>query len=391
MSPAASASALVPKKSRVTLKGRRHEVSFREIQPHAFDLDTRSWQGARTGYNVGFDVGGTKVTVVVTNNSDGSVVASDSWKHPKVGDTVDVTPQTLALEMARRAAALLTRNGIGFEQVQFVGAGLPGTPKGELMVRVPNLGDGFKGAPMNRLLVGHLEDQGIMVPEKSPGVRAARVGNDLDAGAVSALGSIPNVKNLLVVYAGTGIGAGIVVNNQVLHGKGEIGHHAFGARSDTLRPQARPWVRYHERSPTYDPNALEAWVGGDAMRERFAAELQANHDHGRSLVRSMVEGDLGQIHSGTIDQAARDGDAYAQGFIVEAADFLATAIVNLTGPLGMEALVVGGGVLEHSPALATLALEGAMNRLPHDIVEKPEIYVPKEGDLANAQGAAYLG
>ncbi|HZH04863.1 MAG TPA: ROK family protein, partial [Myxococcaceae bacterium] len=130
-----------------------------------------------------------------------------------------------------------------------------------------------------------------------------------------------------------------------------------------------------------------------SLAQRMREELDQNCDvelgGGPSRIRELVGGDLKRITASTIDEAASQGDAYAQAFVREAADALANAMVWYVTVLKLDTLVLGGGVLESCPVLTGEALRYFQDRKP-DFLDEVQIVRPSQGALAGALGAAYL-
>ncbi|MEZ5965373.1 MAG: ROK family protein [Planctomycetota bacterium] len=155
----------------------------------------------------------------------------------------------------------------------------------------------------------------------------------INDGRASALGEYRHgfaagANPLLVLFFGTGVGIGLIVDGKPYEGvsnaAGEIGH--------TLH---RPGGR---RGPNGRPGTFEAYCGGGPMSERALAELGPPPDGARKW-------NVAQI----LAAAADDPRAAA---IIDEAETAATALVaNACTLLNPQAVVLGGGLLEGWPAL----------------------------------------
>ena len=104
------------------------------------------------------------------------------------------------------------------------------------------------------------------------------------------------VSDLVCLFVGTGIGAGVISGGKFLEGTsnsaGELGHMTLVAGGRTCR------------CPNY--GCLEAYAGGWAIAERAQEAVLHNPAVGQSLVS--LAGAVESITAATVSQAFRDGD-----------------------------------------------------------------------------------
>jgi predicted NBD/HSP70 family sugar kinase len=162
------------------------------------------------------------------------------------------------------------------------------------------------------------------------------------------------------VYAGTGIGAGIVIDGQVFYGNkgfsGEIGH-----------------CRVSKDGPI-----LEALASGSAVA--LAAQKALAENRPSSL--SEVEG---EITAGDVLRAARAGDGLAASVVGDAGRHLGVGISYLLNILNPELVVIGGPMIEAGESLLRPLRESvAAHALEPEAVQ----IVPTQlGDRAATAGA----
>ena len=191
-------------------------------------------------------------------------------------------------------------------------------------------------------------------------------------------GAARGCRDVLGVYVGTGIGAGLIVNGALVEGAsncaGEIGH-AKVRWDDDAAPCA-----------CGSRGCVEAYVGGSYIQRRVIKELAA----GAKTSVGRIAGGIENVNPGHVDQAAGEGDEWALGLWTELAPLLAVTLGNAVAVLNPERLVLGGGVLGRCPTLyamvtATLMVAGnAASLEPLTIVEA------ELGDDAGIVGAAHL-
>lgn len=234
-----------------------------------------------------------------------------------------------------------------------VGLGVPGITDVEagVVVSAPNL-SGWQNVPLRDLLQSKLQ-----VP--------AIIENDVNAAAVGEhwTGSAQSVSDFVFLAIGTGIGAGIFINNQLYHGStwaaGEVGYFAV--------PGA-----YLPRIELDKAGALESAIGGKAIERnwRKVCKQRGAHAHLRAT---------------EIFELAAQGDVQARKLMDTSAQVLAYAITNICLLLNTSLVVLGGSVGTSEPLL----------RATREIVERndfarPQLAISRLGPHAQLNGAIRL-
>lgn len=154
------------------------------------------------------------------------------------------------------------------------------------------------------------------------------VNNVKDAAALAEgrLGAAKGLRTYLWVYAGTGIGAGIVIDGQVFYGNkgfgGEIGH-----------------CRVSKDGPI-----LETIASGAAV---VVGAQKALSNGGASSLKELE----GELSASDVFRAARAGDALSASVVGEAARHLGVGISYLLNILNPELVVIGGPMVEAGDSL----------------------------------------
>jgi glucokinase len=214
--------------------------------------------------------------------------------------------------------------------------------------------------------------------------------NDVNAitwGEVCA-GAARGCRDVLGVYVGTGIGAGVVCNGQLVEGAshcaGELGHMK---------------VRWDERAAPCacgQRGCIEAYVGGSYLQARIVRELSAGKarfgHHARFPATTALDyaGGIEHITASHVDRAAGEGDAWALALWGDVAPLLAIALGNAIAVLNPERLVLGGGVLAHCPTLFELVAAALEVAAPAASLEPLDVVAAELGDDAGLVGAARL-
>jgi glucokinase len=202
--------------------------------------------------------------------------------------------------------------------------------------------------------------------------------NDLNAIAYgeARFGSARGVADVLCVYVGTGVGAGIVVSGKLHSGAthlgGEIGHTKVHPGGRLCGCGMR--------------GCLEAYASGYHIQKRAQEELRGGE---RSLAVELAGG-IDQVHAGFLDEAARRGDVYAGRLWEEVSTLLGMALGNAVTLLNPSRLVMGGGVWQGTPELRRRTVARLFELVNQPSREGFEVVDTALGDAAGMLGAAAL-
>ena len=156
--------------------------------------------------------------------------------------------------------------------------------------------------------------------------------NDAELGALGewAYGAGRGEKNVAYIKVGSGIGAGLILNNQIYGGTtgaaGEIGH-----------------LTVEENGPLCNcgnHGCLEAFAGGHAIAKQGQMLVKS----GKRTLLSQIP--LEKIDAHEIAEAARRGDILAQDILQRAGIFIGIAIAGLINLFNPSIVILGGGVAQ---------------------------------------------
>lgn len=176
------------------------------------------------------------------------------------------------------------------------------------------------------------------------------VDNDVNLAALGELwfGAGRNVKNMVLITIGTGIGSGIIINGSLYRGahqaSGEIGYMLPGRKFIGRRFDAF--------------GALESLASGNGIAHRARQALQD----------TLSPEALQNISAEDTFDAARRGEGWALTVIDETVDYLTIAVANVYCCFDPQLIVIGGGVARSAdllikPILAKL--DGILPVMPH--------------------------
>ncbi len=273
-------------------------------------------------YTIGIDVGGTNVKLgLVDNRGDVAARLSFSTKN------FSATPERLAGALCEGVGALLRKERVLKDMVHGVGVGLPGLVDVERgIVRVlPNI-VGWKDVPLQKFM------------EKKLGMRV-QLENDVNMITLGEwrYGAGKGFANVIVMTIGTGVGAGLVINNAIYRGPGfaagEIGHAPL-----------------NEDGP-------DCGCGGWGCFERYVGNKELQKSAGKLFKKPAIT--LEEVY-----QKAVEGKKKALKFWDMTGEKVGYGLIGPVNLLNPEAVVIGGGVSRSfaflEPAIARTLRRRAM-------------------------------
>ncbi len=258
----------------------------------------------------GIDIGGTKIALALADG-EGRIV--EGARFP--ARTAERGPHAIIEEALAEIERMLGRTGARLAAVG-VGCGGPLDRGRGLILSPPNL-PGWDEFPIVKLV-----EERLGVP--------ALLDNDANAAALGEHrhGAGRGYKHLVYITISTGIGGGVIVRGELVHGvydgAGEVGHM-------TVLPGG-PECGCGGRG------CLEALCSGTGIARRARESVAAG---GASSLASLG---AENITAQAVAEAARAGDAVAARVWDETIEYLAVGVGNVFNVLAPEAVVIGGGV-----------------------------------------------
>lgn len=184
------------------------------------------------------------------------------------------------------------------------------------------------------------------------------IDNDLKCATLYESSLFPQFKNLCVIYIGTGVGSGLIINHQLVRGKnnfaGELGHIPF---------RKTPFVCGCSRD-----DCLELSLGGKALKhwcEHY--ELDENHTNLELLL------------------STAKGKAIYDNF-EKALEHCFFTMLNL---FDCEAFIFGGGVMQNNPQLLKNLKKSYEKSAFRSVRNAPEIFLSSSNN-GSLEGAKIL-
>ncbi|HZD05374.1 MAG TPA: ROK family protein, partial [Longimicrobiales bacterium] len=275
---------------------------------------------------VGVDIGGTNVVVGLVPLEGGEPRSVRSF--PTLAERgAENVVERVAAAVQESVSETRAATGAPAEAVAGMGIGSPGPLDRAtgVVLDTPNLG--WKDFPLRELL------------SRATGFRAT-LDNDANCATYGEWwqGAGRGVASLVGITLGTGIGGGIILNGELVHGTsdaaGEIGHMSIEFTG--------------RRCNCGNYGCLEAYCSGPNIAARAREGIEAGAE---SLLPELVDGELDRITAATVYEAVVLEDSYANEVMTETAKILGVGIANIINVLNPEVVVIAGGVTRAGPHL----------------------------------------
>lgn len=307
-------------------------------------------------YALGIDLGAAHITSLVVDFR-GNTVSKLSASHNAAEDV-----QGAIKIIHSQIVDVLQAAGLGFEDLLGIGVGVPAPLEGDHLDKLsPIILPAWKDVDLRAAIRPKVSGLPIFID------------NDANAGALAEKlwGRGKNYSNLAYIKLGTGIGSGLILNNEIFRGSagtaGEIGHTSISADGPRCR--------------CGNHGCLESYVGNPAIIANVTNKLKAGQisllDHGEVSVKKIAA-------------AALDGDPLCTQLVEEAGSYLGIAIANLLNLLNPGLIALGGELVEAGEPFLESVRSTAIGRAIPKAGKEVQIIASDLGVDTVAIGAATL-
>ncbi len=260
-------------------------------------------------------MGGTKILAALINSEEGIV------KRLKKPTVTGKGGDEYVKNLSETVHDIVEDAQLNEKQVMAVCLGVPGSvnPYTGVIAMAPNLG-------LNNYNIK--EELGNRIPYP------VLIENDVNLGAlgVKHYGLGKDAKDMLVVFIGTGIGAGFIFDDKLFRGAdyaaGEIGH-----------------IKVEKDGPLCgcgNHGCFEAVASRTAIDREIKKELEKGK---KSILKEYISSDK-QIKSKVLADAVKKGDRLAIKHLTKACRTIGTVLADITNLLNLDLIILGGGVIE---------------------------------------------
>lgn len=297
---------------------------------------------------VGVDVGGTNIKLGLVNSSgriiSRSRLVTKSYIHNK---------KTLISALGQAILDLLSTKDIKKRDVCGIGIGLPGLidPQNGVVKVLPNI-PGWKNVPLKKLLQSQLKIPTFLE-------------NDVNLITLAEwkFGAGKGYKNFICITLGTGVGGGLIFDNEIYRGAGfaagEIGHIPINENGKACN--CGGW------------GCFESYVGNKSILKR---------------AKQIIKKPLKEMKD--VYRLAKRKDKKALKLWDEMAEHLAAGLVGPINLLNPELIVIGGGISNHYPFFIKQVKAIVKNRAMSVQGRMVKFARAKLGDDAGIVGAQVL-
>ncbi len=313
-------------------------------------------------YRIGVDFGGFNVVAVVVDDVTNRIVGK-SETQIKVAQSQDFIMKDIK-EVIKYA---VQSSRLDISQITSIGLGAPGTvnTKEGIVEHASNFA--LDNAPVKQII----EDE-FHIP--------TYIENDANCMALgeAIAGAGHGVDNFMAITLGTGVGAGIVINDKLLHGcndaASELGHMVikFGG----------------ERCKCGRRGCWEAYASSDALVQQTKDAMANNFD---SILWDICGGDIRKVDVTTAFEALREKDSLAQSIVNNYIYYVSVGIVNAINIFQPDRLCIGGKIANEGDVLLS-RINYYVNNEHYSIYSRKQtiICAATLGNDACAIGAALL-
>lgn len=305
----------------------------------------------------GVDLGGTMIKMAFLS-ADGDILYK--WE---IGTNLSEKGKYIVKDICKSLEEKLTEFGRSKKSLLGVGIGVPGPV--DLKTGVVN---GAVNLHWDVYPVKEEIERLLSVPTV--------VDNDANVAALGEMwkGAGNGANDLVCVTLGTGIGGGVIINGEIVHGVngagGEIGHITAipvrGARCNCGKT-----------------GCIETIASATGIA-RIATEKISNH-HAHSQLQQN-----GKVTAKQVFNAAKNGDSLALEVVEEITFHLGIALANIANTLNPEKIVLGGGVSKAGDILVKKVTDYFQKYAFPSVRESTSITLATLGNDAGVIGAGWL-
>lgn len=222
-------------------------------------------------YRIGVDIGGTKINIGLFSD-DGTLIIN---KKILICDIKDI-----AVSVCDTINELVSESNISFNEITSCGIGIPGTVSadGKHIIKAPNI------AILHSNIAEEIEEKLDIPVSLVQDSRAAAWGEYL-------FGAGKGAKIVVCITLGTGIGCGIVMNGEILHGSlgsaGELGHLPAVANGRPCGCGKRGCVEKYAAGGGLDITAKEM-LGADKTAADLFVEASAGNENAKNALNDAI-------------------------------------------------------------------------------------------------------
>jgi glucokinase len=318
-------------------------------------------ENGKAPYVIGVDLGGTKILSGLFDPDFNCI------GQMKLSTKASRGPDEVIERIARCVRDVVDECDLSIKQVRGVAVGVPGavdTREGTVIF-APNLG--WKNLPLKKELAKEL-DLPVFLENDCK----------LHTLGVHEVEFKGKPRNMIGIFLGTGIGAGLILDGKPYLGSngtaGEVGHMVI----DINGPECGCGNR----------GCFEALASRRAIFRTIQTAVKKGQE---TILTEMLGKDLEDLRSGDLRKAIRRGDKFVERVIEQAAEYTGIAVGSLINLFDPELIVLGGGIIEQlDQEMIPIIEKVARKRALAGTAKDTKIVATRLGDDAGITGGAVL-
>ncbi len=317
-------------------------------------------------YRIGVDLGGTNIAAAIIDENYNII------KKGSVPTGADRDAALIMDDMASLCRSICDEAGIELEAVEAVGIASPGIANSRDGVVEYSCNLPFVKYPICRELSSRL------------GISNVHVENDANAAAwgEAVAGAARGSKSSIMITLGTGVGGGIIIDNQVYSGSNfagaELGHIVIHYGGEQCNCGRR--------------GCWEAYSSATALIRMTSEKLAECETLGRETFMAELVRESGKVSGRTAFRAMRAGDEAGREVVEKYVRYLASGLASIINIFQPEILSLGGGVSGEGDFLLAMLIPLVRSETyGGEYVKETEIKIAALKNDAGLIGAACLG
>lgn len=311
-------------------------------------------------YIISVDLGGTKILSALINNQ------SEIVSRVKVATDITKGGDAIVEAISESVKQILAENNLNEKDIKAVCMGVPGTvnPYTGVIAVAPNLGlveFNIKEALSSKISIPVLIENDVNLA--GLGIKKYELKDD--------------VKNMIVVFIGTGIGGALFFDGKIYRGStfyaGEIGHMLVDSKG------------------AFSISPIHSTFELTASRTAIVREIKKNLGKGKKSVLKEYAKSKKPIKSKALLEALKKEDPIVVKQLTKTGKTIGTVLGSITTLLNIDTIVLGGGVIEAMHDFMVPIISKTFNQ---SVLEAPgkcvKIFETKLGDDAALYGGIAL-
>ncbi len=310
-------------------------------------------------YNIGVDLGGTKILCALVEKSTGKILFEVKKKTKK-----EKGNERIASRLCEALDELFQISKVKKDEINYIGIAIAGQV------------DRKNGIALNccNLECCNLEVKKLI--EEKYGIKTYLL-NDVEAAAIGELllGAGRGYSNIICIFIGTGVGSSIIINKKLYYGSsgtaGEIGHMIVDLNGRSCACGGA--------------GCLEAYASRSAIETRIKGAVKKGR---KSIITDISKGE--NISTKHIKKSLDAHDEVVSQYVNEAIEYLSGGIASVINFLNPELVILGGGLIQGIDDIYLKTIRLTKAKALYTTVQNLEFKKAQLNDYSGVVGASLL-